>query len=710
MLRGEENIMLRITMLFTVLAIISPVAVFGADKPADPSDEITILEEEVVEAPKAPGAEVITLDSVRMKRESTASDLIIKELGVAGVRRGGSAPEPVIRGLGYERVQTQIGPVPVYGGCPARMDPAATYIPNHAIQSVRILKGLPSVTEGPAGTAGRVLADTDYERKPGSDPEVHGFIKGFGESARAGGGVEAGVKGGNKWFDGSLSSGTTKLNDYESPSGVEVPADYEDFSIAASAGFRPFEDHRWSNSFIHVNTSDIDFASLPMDSIDSDFNLYNTGYRIRYDEGALRQLKFEGGYSTVDHLMDNRFKPNRSRLAAETPTESDTFAGKVSADIQRGTSMTLTPGFDFFTLSRDATRRREFLAGPTAGQVFFDRIWPDADQSDVGLFLEANNALSPTLALRAGVRCDMVNSEANAADAPSLRGRTVRENYVSFYGPDAADTDQTEVTGAGNVVLEWQATDTWAFFTGVGANSRAAGVTERYFAFAPSSGGFLVGNPTLDPEVKYEFEAGVVWQGPAMKATVSGFGAYVDDYIYSTQIAFQDVNGDGVPDIIRGYENINASFFGAEAGLVLDPIKHVSIPISAMYVEGRNQSDDRYLPEIPPLELRTAVVVYGGKKRPWWGEFGGRFAARQDKIDETFPENETAGFQVFHLRGGLKVTSSLELEAGVENLFNEDYNEHLTRESAFNYGNGLGLGDEIPEPERSLYLTLRYDF
>jgi hypothetical protein len=184
MLRGEENIMLRITMLFTVLAIISPVAVFGADKPADPSDEITILEEEVVEAPKAPGAEVITLDSIRMKRESTASDLIIKELGVAGVRRGGSAPEPVIRGLGYERVQTQIGPVPVYGGCPARMDPAATYIPNHAIQSVRILKGLPSVTEGPAGTAGRVLADTDYERKPGSDPEVHGFIKGFGESAR----------------------------------------------------------------------------------------------------------------------------------------------------------------------------------------------------------------------------------------------------------------------------------------------------------------------------------------------------------------------------------------------------------------------------------------------------------------------------------------------------------------------------------------------
>lgn len=710
MLRGEDNNMLRITLFFTVLVIISPVPIFGADNSASPSDEVTILEEELVEAPKAPGTEVITLDSVRMKRESTVSDLVTKEIGVAGVRRGGSAPEPVIRGLGYERVQTQIGPVPVYGGCPARMDPAATYIPNHAIQSVRILKGLPSVTEGPAGTAGRVLADTDYERKPGSEPEVHGFIKGFGESARKGGGVEAGVKGGNKWFDGSLSSGYTKLNDYESPSGVEVPANYEDFSIAASAGFRPFEGHRWSNSFIHVDTSDINFPSIPMDSIDSDFNLYNTGYRIRYNEGALRQLKFEGGFSTVDHLMDNRFKPNRNRLAAETPTTSDTFAGKISADIQHATSMTLTSGFDFFTLNRDATRRREFLAGPMAGRVFYDRIWPDADQSDVGVFLEANNSISPTLDLRAGIRCDVVNSEANAADAPSLGGRTVRENYVVFYGSDAADTDQTEVTGAGNVVLEWQATDTWQFFTGIGVNSRAAGVTERYFAFAPSSGGFLVGNPTLDPEVKYEIEGGVVWQGSKMKATASGFAAYVDDFIYSTQISSQDINGDGFPDIIRGFENINASFFGAEAGLVFDPIQHVSFPISAMYVEGRNQSNDRYLPEIPPLELRASVVVYGGKKLPWWSEFGGRFAARQDKIDETFPENETASFQVFHLRGGLKVASFLELEAGVENLFNEDYNEHLTRESAFNYGNGLGFGDEIPEPKRSFYLTMRYEF
>ena len=260
------------------------------------------------------------------------------------------------------------------------------------------------------------------------------------------------------------------------------------------------------------------------------------------------------------------------------------------------------------------------------------------------------------------------------------------------------------------MVLEWQATDHLEAFTGVGVSSRAAGVTERYFAFAPAPGGFLVGNPTLKPEVKYEIDAGVVWKINNVQTTVSGFAAYVDDYINSTQIAFQDVNGDSVPDIIRGYQNIDAVIYGAEAGLVFDPIKHLSLPIGVMYVVGRNKSDDRYLPEIPPLEVRASLVVYGGKKLSWWGEFGGRFVSRQDKIDETFLENETAGFQIFHLRGGIKIASSLELEVGVENLFNEDYNEHLTRESAFNYGKGLRMGDEIPEPERNFYITLRYEF
>jgi outer membrane receptor protein involved in Fe transport len=49
------------------------------------------------------------------------------------------------------------------------------------------------------------------------------------------------------------------------------------------------------------------------------------------------------------------------------------------------------------------------------------------------------------------------------------------------------------------------------------------------------------------------------------------------------------------------------------------------------------------------------------------------------------------------------------MEAGVENLFNEDYNEHLTREALLPVGD-LKQGDEVPAPGRSFQISFRLDF
>ncbi len=136
------------------------------------------------------------------------------------------------------------------------------------------------------------------------------------------------------------------------------------------------------------------------------------------------------------------------------------------------------------------------------GTTSKDRLWPDVSQSDIGGFAETEARLAETLELRVGGRVDLVLSDADAADAQSLQGKTVREQYVNFYGPDAADVKDDEVLGSGNIVLSWQALDWLETHIGSGVTSRAASVTERYFAFAPTPGGFQVGNPTLDPEKK----------------------------------------------------------------------------------------------------------------------------------------------------------------------------------------------------------------
>lgn len=160
---------------------------------------------------------------------------------------------------------------------------------------------------------------------------------------------------------------------------------------------------------------------------------------------------------------------------------------------------------------------------------------------------------------------------------------------------------------------------------------------------------------------------------------------------------------------VRGFRNVDAQLYGGELAVLLRPFAHWSFPLSVSYVRGRNVSDDTDLPEIPPLEARAAVRAEYGEKIPWWVEFGGRFAAKQDKVDKSFPEDETPAFAVFHLYGGFRPIKALKVITGIDNLFNTEYSEHLTREAAFDVGD-LVAGEEVPAPGISFFIAARYEF
>ena len=206
-----------------------------------------------------------------------------------------------------------------------------------------------------------------------------------------------------------------------------------------------------------------------------------------------------------------------------------------------------------------------------------------------------------------------------------------------------------------------------------------------------------------------ELYSGASWHRPGFQAFLSLFHNPVNDYILRTVIDRQDINGDGTEDTIRGFVNTDARLYGGEAGALVSPLDHWSFPVSLAWVRGCDRVSDRPLPEIPPLEGRAAARAEYGDRHPWWAELGGRFAADQARVDESFPEDETPAFAVWHLRGVIELTGWLELRAGVENLFDAEYHEHLTREAMMPVGD-LMPGDEIPAHGRSFYLSLRGTF
>lgn len=643
----------------------------------------------------------IERDDFESARFSNLSEAALDAAGVAGVRRNASQVEPVIRGLGWERVAVQLNHMPVYGACPGRMDPPLSYATGGNAESIEIVKGLPSVTQGSAGTAGRVIVSSAFQRSDTSSP-WDAWVRAGADGSREGWLGEAGIETGNDRGELKAHFEALDYDDYTSANGTTVPARQSSMGGGLATNLHTGTDQRWWTSFGLKEETDIDYPSLPMDLDYSNVFTACTGY----ESTGPADWKLEAGYYDIDHRMDNEFKPNRPAMAASTNSISRGGSFLARRDFRRGGDGRMTFGADTQLQHRDATRERTMIA---MDRTFYDRIWPDTNQNSFGLFGEYESPIADAWRMRLGLRGDVVSSRSHAADANALGGLTVVEAWTQFYGDEASDYDREEFIAAGNAVFSARLDEAWQMHLGAGLSSRAAGVTERYFAFAPAPGGFMIGNPALDREMKYELSAELEHSSRRWTADLSVYAHSIQDYILTTTVATGDFNNDGVDDRLRGFENADAQLFGFDGTARVWLGRNWSLPLQGMVVYGQNTRDDRPLSEIPPAEARIGLRYDRHGARNWFVTGSSRLVAEQDRIDEVFGENRTPGFVTFDLRGGARLVEGLWLDAGVLNLLDKQYHEHLTREALLPVGD-LRAGQEVPAPGMSAYITLRYDF
>jgi iron complex outermembrane receptor protein len=404
--------------------------------------------------------------------------------------------------------------------------------------------------------------------------------------------------------------------------------------------------------------------------------------------------------------MSNARKPNRATMEASTTSAADSQMAAVGARWLVAASSELRAGLDYSALQRDALRTRHMVG---SGMTFYDHLWPDAAQDDLGLYAEYSMNAAGGWKLRFGGRYDHVDSTAAAADDPGLGGRSIREWYVHYYGPEAADTDRAEDLFTANVVASRGISDQLSLQAGLGYVTRAAGTTERYFAFAPAPGGFVVGNPSLDAERKVELSVGAAFGTRRFNGTADVYYYSFADYIYKTALEDRDVNNDGVIDRVFGFWNVDATFYGMDLSGVFQATPRLSFPVGLAYVHAENDDTGTPLPEIPPLEGRLAARFAFGGKLPGWVELGARLVDAQDRIDESFGESATPGFMVGYLASRLRLAGFAVLVLDLRNLLDTEYVEHLTRETALPVG-GLQRGQKIPEPGRAFFASVRFTF
>src|SRR5690606_31985157 len=188
---------------------------------------------------------------------------------------------------------------------------------------------------------------------------------------------------------------------------------------------------------------------------------------------------------------------------------------------------------------------------------------------------------------------------------------------------------------------------------------------------------------SITPERTTQLDVGLQYRTRRLDAWVSAYAGRLDDYLL---FRYDEA---GMMGPMSSVSNVDARIHGAEAGIEWRPAPAWTTGGSLAWAWGENREDNRPLPQMPPLEARLSLT-WGGER---WS-FGSllRVAARQDRvsIDEGNVVGRdlgpAPGFAVFSLNGGYRFGPRAQLTAGVDNLFDRDYAEHLNLSGSADFG------------------------
>jgi iron complex outermembrane recepter protein len=124
--------------------------------------------------------------------------------------------------------------------------------------------------------------------------------------------------------------------------------------------------------------------------------------------------------------------------------------------------------------------------------------------------------------------------------------------------------------------------------------------------------------------------------------------------------------------------------------------------LSLAYTYAQDLERAEPLPEIPPLDIRFSLSgsYLKNSLRP---EIALRHVATQDRISPQFGETQTPSFTLLDAQIGYQVFKSLHITAGVQNIFDAAYYEHLNRFVAT-------MARPIYAPGRNFFLAGRIEF
>lgn len=628
--------------------------------------------------PKAPRQPIPAYDG---------ADFLKSIPGFSVIRKGGADGDPVFRGMSGSRLGIQLDGQDVYGGCGGRMDPPTAYVYPESYDRVIIHKGPQSVRYGPGNTAGVVRFERDMAHFDNTAYRLNASatVASFGRRD-----VMVDARGGSPLFYITGGGTYSRSDDYRDGAGKRVHSEWMRWNTHAELGWRPDENTVLALA-LGRSDGEAAYADRGMDGIKFERDSMSLKFERRQISPFVSAIRGQFNYSYVDHVMDNfslRQKAPKSGYRVSNP-DRRTTGGRVSVDLAPADNWLLTLGLD----ARDDKHRFRMGKGKNAMQTNMmyrkAAFLPDLGFEQRGVFAETSYALRDAAQLVAGLRVDryrahdrrkMVRGKANPLRNRS-REKTLPSAFVRYEGDYAQ--------GAG----------TW--YVGLGHAARFPDFWEMMRAMPSGKvgGNFL----TLRPEKTTQLDVGALWQSQQWNGSLSAFYGKVDDYLL-----MQWRSHDRKPQV--AVHNVDATVYGLEADVSWRFASNWKASGAFSWVRGSNDTHGTALAQQPPHELRLGleydnqrfsvgglVRLVGSQKRFDYG--------KGSIVSNGFDHSASSGFAVASLHGGWRVNKQITLSAGVDNLFDRQYAEHLSRTGAAIGGyDNAPTGTRLYEPGRTYWL------
>ncbi len=608
---------------------------------------------------------------------NTIDELLERAPGLTVVKRGNYASEPVIRGLNSDRLSITLNGMKIQSACTDKMDPVTSYAETGNLESVELSRasftcGKCSNKQGGVDLRLKDASTLDRFRLNGSLST--GFMT-VSNSKLA----DARINLGSVNYGSTVNFIYRSSGDYKTGSGSRVNySGYNKINLTNSHIFKPNDNLEFTAEILYDFAWDIGYPALTMDVKTAEAFIAGIGFKTREPFNNINSIEGKVYYNFVNHLMDDSHRDNRIKMDMPGWTttkgaylKGNFFFGKFTGDIKTDASIT--------------TARAEMTMYVPGSIPMFMLTWPDVLKNDVSVSMNLKRNIGKQIIVSAGAGVSFISSSIE----DELGYGELSIFYPKFSGKESRL--------AGSITGGFKVNFPEGFSGGLHYSfiERDLSISEQYafYIFNRQDAYDYIGDPFINNEKLHQAELSGEYTNGRFKAGLNVFYYKFNNYIIglidnSLSAMTEGANG------VKIYSNIpSAEISGFESTLEAGITGDLSIVNSIQYTRGTDNSGGS-LPQIAPLSgtlsARYSRGILSVQLETIW-------ASRQERVDIKYGESVTPSFAVINLRGGVKLLDRLTLSAGVENILNKEYYEHLDWQ-------------KIPRPGRNFYLTIKTDF